>query len=257
MRILRRTIRLIGFSVVTAVFFSIRVAGKLVSFRNPARDRSNRLWVLRTWSRISLRLFGFSVAHVGTAPPTPALIVSNHLSYIDVMAISSLVDVVYVTKKDVSAWPIIGPIASSFAPIYVDRESVKDVVRVNDRISESLAGGENVVLFAEGTSSGGDDVLPMKASLLQAAARAQRPVYYASVTYRTAAHEPHPRDAVCWWRDMELIPHLVELLEIRAPSVLVTFGEQPIVAEQRKVLARKLHTAIQSIFTPVSQKGDV
>jgi 1-acyl-sn-glycerol-3-phosphate acyltransferase len=192
----------------------------------------------------------------GTPPAEPGLIVSNHLSYMDILAFSSVLDVVYVTKQDVRSWPVIGLIVSCFAPIFVDRESVRDVVRVSSRINESVTRGESVVLFAEGTSSRGDDVLEMKASLLQGAAADQQPVHYASISYRTPPDEPHPRNAVCWWRDMELLPHLLELLEIRSTVVLLTFGEKPIVADDRKVLATQLHAAVRSIFTPVDQEND-
>lgn len=253
MRLLRRVVRAPVFVLLIIGFFIIRLAGRLVSIGHPARDRANRYWVLRHWSRASLALFGFRRTTVGAPPPRPALIVANHLSYLDILALSSVVDAVFVTKLDVQSWPVIGFLVNAFAPIYINRESIHDVVRVSSRISDALERGESVILFAEGTSSGGEDILPLRASLLQGAAQERRPVHVASLTYATADHEPHPAEAVCWWRDMELLPHLFTLLEIRNPSVLVTFGEEPVVADDRKALARQLRDSLRSIFAPVNQ----
>src|SRR5262249_46056827 len=153
-------------------------------------DATFRARVLTFWSRWSARLIGMRIRVRGNPPAAPFFLVSNHLSYVDILAIASQAPCSFIAKAEISSWPIMGRLCLAVGTLVVERESKGDIPRVIARIESTLANGVGVVLFPEATSSKGAEVLPFRPSLLQAAARAKMPVSYASLSYRTAAGEP-------------------------------------------------------------------
>jgi 1-acyl-sn-glycerol-3-phosphate acyltransferase len=97
------------------------------------------------------------------------LLVANHLSYLDIVLLSSLTPCVFVAKNEVKDWPVFGWFARLAGTVFVDRNDRRDAARANELIRSALREGALVVLFPEGTSSNGSTVLPFKSSLLQAA----------------------------------------------------------------------------------------
>jgi 1-acyl-sn-glycerol-3-phosphate acyltransferase len=180
----------------------------------------------------------------GVPPKPPFLLVSNHLSYADIVLLATQVDCVFVAKRDVRSWPILGLIIESMGTIFIDRTSRRDVMRVNEQIDRALQAGDGVVLFAEGTSSPGARVLPLKPSLLNLVARKNHPVSYASITYSDPA--------VCWYGDMTFADHFFDLLKLPHFEATLVFGDVPVQETDRK-LARHLHQRIEEKFTPVME----
>jgi 1-acyl-sn-glycerol-3-phosphate acyltransferase len=181
----------------------------------------------------------------GAPPKPPFLLVSNHLSYVDVLVFASLLKCAFVARGDVANWPVIGSLCRGAATIFVDRDKRKDVARVNGLIGQAIGDGRGIVLFAEGTSTRGDAVLPFKSSLLEQAARADFAVSYAALGYRTREGEPPADLAVCWWGDMTFVKHVVSLLYLSEIKATVAFGAEPIRADDRKVLADRLWSAVR------------
>jgi 1-acyl-sn-glycerol-3-phosphate acyltransferase len=107
-----------------------------------------------------------------------------------------------------------------------------------------LDAGQGVLLFAEGTSSAGDRVLPFRSPLLEVAARGGIPVSYAGLRYRTGPGMPPAGEAVSWWRDVSLADHLFGLLRLPGFEAELVFGEEPLVGEERKDLALRLRSAV-------------
>jgi 1-acyl-sn-glycerol-3-phosphate acyltransferase len=93
--------------------------------------------------------------------PAGGLLVSNHLGYLDVLVLSAITPAVFVAKREIRNWPLVGLLASLAGTLFVDRERRVQVGRMNDDIQVTLAAGALVVLFAEGTSSNGQTVLPL------------------------------------------------------------------------------------------------
>ncbi len=149
--------------------------------------------------------------------PLSGLLVSNHLSYLDVLVLSSIRPCVFVAKRDVAAWPLFGWLARAAGTIFVDRKHRLSSPAVVGLVRDAIAGGSVVVLFPEGTSSDGSTVLPFKSALLESAVQLRCPVASASIQY--ALDDGSVADEVCYWRDMILLPHLFNLFfkrEIRA-----------------------------------------
>jgi 1-acyl-sn-glycerol-3-phosphate acyltransferase len=170
---------------------------------------------------------------------------------VDVVVFASQLDCLFVAKKDVESWPIIGSLCRSFGTIFIDRGNRRDLARVNREIAQALADGRGVILFAEGTSSNGSSVLTFRSSLLEAAAKRSFPVSYAAVSYRVLANDPPASRSVCWWGDMTFGAHFAELLRLRRIQAAVSFGSDGIRTDDRKVLAERLWLEVNRLFVPV------
>lgn len=212
--------------------------------------RSRQLWVVRTWARGLLRILRIRVTSQATPPSPPFLLVSNHLSYLDVIVLSSLVDTVFVAKREVRGWPLFGAAANAIGCIFVDRESPRDVIRVGEAMRDRYREGKGVALFAEGTSTDGSSVLELRPALLNWPASEKLPVHTAALSYHTRPGDPPASQSLCWWGDMPFLPHLAGVCRLGPSEARVTFGSRTVSAGGRKELAGALRSAILADFTP-------
>jgi 1-acyl-sn-glycerol-3-phosphate acyltransferase len=210
-----------------------------------------RSLILRKWAKATAALLKIRITAYGAPPCAPFFLVSNHLSYVDIIVLASQLCCSFIAKKDVARWPVIGLLCKSVGTIFIDRENRKDITRVNGQVEQALAEERGVVLFAEGTSSQGATVLPFKPGLLEPAARADSAVSYAALSYHVPDDETPPHLSVCWWGDMTFIKHLFGLLHLREIYATLIFGRDAIRDGDRKELARRLHAAVKQEFIPV------
>jgi 1-acyl-sn-glycerol-3-phosphate acyltransferase len=255
MRYARATFRLIALGGVMAGYYLRWLLGApfVFAFNSCARDWRNLNF--RGWALTSVRVMHLTI-NVRNQPPTgPFLMVSNHLSYVDIIVLGSQANCAFVAKSEVANWPIIGLICRTMDTIFIDRKSRKDIRRVMQRIDETLRRGLGVVLFAEGTSTNGQSVLPFKTSLLDFAARNHLPVHYASVGYVAPPGEHSADQSVCWWGDMTLPGHLFRLLQLPSFEASLVYGSEPVVADDRRVLAAKLWSAVSSELNSSSPRS--
>jgi 1-acyl-sn-glycerol-3-phosphate acyltransferase len=253
MKHLRAIVRALAFCLVTGVLYTLFVVGALVVAPFKQAAQSWRNCIFRSWAKALLAVLGIKLSVSGTRPAAPFFLVSNHLSYVDVIVFASQLDCVFIAKQEVASWPVLGAFCRGFNTIFVDRQRRGDVARVNQLIAQTLAAKSGVVLFPEGTSSPGACVLSFKASLLEAAAQTKQPVAYASVSYRTPAGQPPAHLAVCWWGEMTFLAHLYALFQLPEFEATLVFGAQTIQATDRKLLASQLWQAVSQQFTPVIQ----
>jgi 1-acyl-sn-glycerol-3-phosphate acyltransferase len=209
--------------------------------QRPVANRSKRAAWLRKTARRLTRVFGIQSFITGTVP-TEGMLICNHLSYLDIVVLASMAPCVFVAKRDVNGWPVFGWFARVAGTVFVNREQRAQVGEVAREITSALNEGNLVVLFPEGTSSGGESVLPFKSSLLEPAAREDRPLAVGFIRYEL--DDGDVSEEVCYWKDMTLAPHLLNLLSKR--SVRIHLGFQAIQEKpaDRKELARGLHREV-------------
>lgn len=171
--------------------------------------------------------------------------VCNHLSYLDVIVLSSIRPCVFVAKRNIAAWPLFGWLAQAAGTIFVDRERRLASADVVDLVREAVAGGLLVVLFPEGTSSDGSTLLPFKSALLESAVELRCPVAAAAIEY--SLDKGSVSDEVCYWRDMTLIPHLLNLFFKREIRSTCSFSLPRTRAGDRKEIAHELRDEIMSM----------
>lgn len=250
-RYLRVGTRLVGMGSTTAVIYTCWITGRALLGRRSPRRLRLRNAAVRSWARALSALMHMRIEVRGQAPAAPFFLVSNHLSYIDIIALATQLDCVFVAKSDIADWPVVGRLAKSVGTIFVDRTSFQDIPRVINLIEEAMDEGLGVILFPEGTSTSGDGVLPFSPALLEPAARSGLPVHYASISYRTPPEEMSARLAICWWGEMTFMPHFIGALGLKRFEAHIVFGEQPISDGNRKTLARRLRSAVSDQFAPV------
>ena len=204
--------------------------------------------LFRTWAKTMVWLFGLRLRVTGVPPKGPCLLVANHLSYVDVIVLAAQFDCLFVAKSEIATWPLFGFLSRWMNTIFIDRQRKRDLLRVNALLTEALAAGQTVVIFPEGTTTGGAAVLPFKSGLLEPAVRTGRGVAYASLSYRTDVTEAPASEAVCWWGEMEFVPHLLKLFALPSFTGALVFGAAPLRANDRKVLAKQLHVHVTDGF---------
>lgn len=249
---LRATCRLGAFLVWCVACFVLAALVQLLILVSPRVGIPVKRTLARCWARVICRIIGLRVEVHGTPPRPPYFLVSNHLSYVDIVTYMSVLPSVFVSKAEVARWPLLGPLSRMANTVYIDRQSKKDVVRVNSSIRDVLDRGEGLIMFPEGTSSRGREVLPFRSSLLQPAVSAGHPVSYASVSYATPAGAPPAEMSVCWWGDMTFGAHFWALLQLPSIEGSLCFGEHRLAAGSRHELARSLQAAVAECFRPVS-----
>lgn len=209
-------------------------------FEAPAllHSRAHRLHKLST---ALLEHFQVETRILGPAPHS-GLLVSNHVSFVDIMLLSAARPMVFVSKSDVMHWPVVGPIASAAGTIFVERSRRTDVARVNAALRHALDGGLLVTLFPEGTSSDGSLVLPFQPSLLQPAVDLRLAITPAHLRYLNP--DGTRADEVAYFGDRELGPCLADLIRRRSTVAEVQFGARLAPSGERKELARHLHSCV-------------
>lgn len=169
----------------------------------------------------------------------PVLLVSNHTSWIDIPVLSAVAPLSFIAKKEVGRWPFVSSLARLQRTVFVDRERRTAVGDTTNEIAERLRGGDTVVLFAEGTSSDGNTVLPFKTSLFAAVkppGKAGTPephgvdeavIQTISVVYTRLHGVPigrADRPLVGWYGDMEMQSHAWALLKAGPLDVQIRIG---------------------------------
>lgn len=250
-RLLRRYLRIALLSLVTGVFFAIlwTVFALLLPAQRQRRPARNAIF--RLWARVCLRVIGGRVRVEGSPPRAPFLLVCNHLSYVDIAVLASCADAWFVAKMEMRFWPLVGMLCRSVGTIFIDRQTSRDVLRVNRLIEDVLQNGYGVVIFPEGTSTQGFEVRRFRTSLLDHPARGGMPVHAAALTYSTPPGEPPANLSVCWWGDVPLFTHAQRLFELRRFDAVVRFSPHAVSASDRKELAARLHSEVERIFEPV------
>jgi 1-acyl-sn-glycerol-3-phosphate acyltransferase len=198
------------------------------------------LWLQRHSRRV-LKIFKLEVRVSGPVP-TRGLLVSNHLGYLDIFVLASIAPAVFVAKREIESWPIIGWLTRMAGTLFVDREHRVQVGQVNDEIQAALDRGALVVLFPEGGSSNGQTVLPFKSSLLEPAAQSTNPISVSAIQY--AIEDGDVVQEVCYWGDHTFFPHLLNLLGKRAVRATVRFAPVQRTGADRKQLAVQLREEI-------------
>ncbi|MCW1968778.1 MAG: 1-acyl-sn-glycerol-3-phosphate acyltransferase [Anaerolineae bacterium] len=247
---LRIVLRLIAFLAVTVGVYLIWSAGQLVCLHAHQRRLAWRNWAFGTWARLMCRVIGLRVSQRGPLPKPPFLLVTNHLSYLDVIVIAAQVNCTLVAKQQVATWPLLGAMARRIGIIFLDRANIADVSRTGEVMRSAIQDGQGVVLFPEGTSSPGQRVLPFYSPLFEPVVRLGLPVSYASLSYRSPAPARPAHLNVCWWGDMTFLDHLLGLFALPYVEADVHFGAAPVYDGDRKRLAKRLHAEINQIFIP-------
>ena len=240
-------------AMVVALMALPLLATAFLSNRNRRRVRG---FFFTLWGRLVLRCLGAKLTVSGTPPAPgqkPLFFVSNHLSYFDIPVLAAVRPLTFVSKDDVRDWPAIGLLTRFMGTVFVDRTRPLDSGGLVDLLVRELAAGGRTMIFPEGTSTKGEDLLPFKTALLEAAVRAKAYVQPMTILYKGFGDRrltPRDRDAICWYDDMEFGPHAWDLCSRRGLRIEVIYGPVIGPGPNRKKLALLARDAVMSNFRP-------
>jgi 1-acyl-sn-glycerol-3-phosphate acyltransferase len=216
---------------------------KVLGVPEKARSEARARWMQSVASRLQ-RVLHVEVDVQGPVP-VRGLLISNHLSYVDIMVFAAHMPVVFISKSEVARWPIFGWYARKAGSLFVRRDQRADAARLGEEMRAVLELGRVLILFPEGTSSDGQTVLPFKSSLFAPVAGTKEPLTAAHIQYTLA--DGNPGEDVCYWGDMTMGPHLINLLGKKSVQARVRFSRLNDASADRKELARQLHAEVMKL----------
>lgn len=175
--------------------------------------------------------------------PSRGLLISNHLSYLDIPVLSATTPAIFVSKREVKFWPVFGQFAQMAGTLFVDRKRRLRVGEMNSEIQDALDAGALVALFPEGTSSNGETVLPFKSALLEPAVNQRHHIFVVCIQYALDDGGDAGKE-ICYWGDDTFFPHMLNLLSKRGVQATVRFEPFRMETGDRKELARQLRDAV-------------
>ena len=237
-----RLVKMLAGAVVSAVdYASLK--------RDERRSQAGRArWLQRTSAR-ALRALRIEVEPPETVPSS-VMLAPNHVSYLDILVISSISPTVFVARAEVKGWPLFGWFAQRAGTLFLRREVRGDVAKVGSELAPVIEQGLNLVVFLEGTSTDGTGVRAFRSSMLAPAVREGWPVCPVALHYEV----PPGHDAsveVAWWGTMPFLPHLVGLAGLRWVRADVKVGSLIRGASDRKALARALQGEVEAMLRKV------
>lgn len=253
MRHLRAWLRLVGLALAIGSCTVGWLLCRLVTRKGSRRQLAAHYFWTRAWARSIFAVLGIRVRVEGAPPTRPFVLVSNHLSYLDILAYWSCAQAQFLSKAQVAGWPVFGWLARMLGTVFLDRTRRSDLKKASAEAVAHLEAGCGLLFFPEGTSTSGYQVLPFKPGLFQVAIEADLPVHVASIGYATPPGSPAAPEAVCWWGDMDFAPHLYRLLQIPRVEARIRFHPEPVpVHADRKEMARAAHTRCVEVFERVA-----
>lgn len=257
MRQLIACFKLILFGLtLTSYFIAAGVVTLIIKDSFSRRKMLTRL--IARYARFTCSFMGLHVYPLGTMVQTDsALIVGNHLSYLDIIAHASLRSSCFVTSVEIRDTPILGEICKMAACVFVERRNRDNLSKEISEVSESLKNGINVTIFPEATSTNGDEVLRFKRPLFQAAIDANTPIIPVTINYEKIDGkiiDLNNRDDVCWYGDMDFFPHLWRVLNLKRVDINIIFHDVISPNSNSSDLAEQSHQVVSSSYDNFEQR---
>ena len=208
-------------------------------------SKSQQDKVIQFWCRRLLSIFKIEVELIGVREnlfnQKKYLMVSNHISWLDIIVIQSIKPSIFVAKSDVASWPLFGWVAQMTGTIFIRREKVSDIKKALKKMKRRLI-KRSVCIFPEGTSTNGRYVLPFKSNLFQSSIDSNKSILPISISYREANAYT---DKVAFIDDMSLIDSIIKIKNGNHIKVIVDVMQPIRPRSNRKELASYAHEMIQ------------
>jgi 1-acyl-sn-glycerol-3-phosphate acyltransferase len=242
-RALGRSVRLVGMFV---------RAGTELAVKRPKTREARADWLHRFCAR-AVRGMGIEVSVQGAFPERGAVI-SNHLSYLDIVVYASLHPCVFVSKAEIERWPVVGWMTTMSGTVYVARGHGGSAMKARQGMQAAVDAGLPVVFFPEGTTTNGREMLKFHSGLLAQAMEGGAAITAAYVRYSLGAGngaQATVEDDVCYWGERDMLGHIFTFLGLRGVKAQVRFAEEPIAFSDgglhRKQAAVEARAAVKAL----------
>jgi lyso-ornithine lipid O-acyltransferase len=209
------------FALVATVHLWISILGLPYRWKIVSRLNRNFTLLLRLILGIKVTVAGDE----GQLERGGYVIIANHMSYVDGIVLGSIFPILFVSKREVKNWPIVGQWNVLCGTIFINRQRKGLVGALIRELTRKLKQEANILLFPEGTSTNGEKMLPFQTVPLAAPLRSRSIIVPVTLTYKTIDDRPVSaanRDRVYWYGDMEFVSHFWNLLGLRSVEALVT-----------------------------------
>lgn len=219
-----------------------------ISVRFPRVGAEQREMLVQAWAVQLLALWGIHLKVLGQPVVSgPALMVSNHISWLDILVIHAARYCRFVSKSDIRSWPMLGALATGAGTLYIERTRRKDALRMVRDMADAMKQGDVVAVFPEGTTSDGRELLPFHANLIQAAIAAEAPVQPMSLKF-VDARTGEMTLAPCYIGDDTLLVSVWRTLTAAPITAVVHFGQaQTANGRDRRQWAHDLRASVQAL----------
>ena len=242
------------FCIIFLFFYGLIIAGivfpvlHFICSANKAKSKRDRLKI--HWLKVFSSIMKLSVIREGELPKDGALLISNHISWLDIIVIGQYLPVYFVAKSDISSWPIIGYLSRQGGTIFIRRGNKKSIKETTEKMIWVLKQNSNIVAFPEGTTTSGNEVLSFHTSLFQPALLTKSVIQPVVIQYEGAAKHQAP----CIGED-DFVRHLIKMLCLDKVEVRLSF--LPVI----KSLGKDRHTvcaeAREKIYEKISESSPV
>lgn len=220
----------------------------IVLLRFPSLDIAGRQQRIQWWAAGLLEHMGLALEVDGRVTAGGKLIVANHISWLDIVAIHAVCPQArFVSKADVKSWPLIARLVDSAGTLYLARERKRDAMRVVHQMAAALFAGDTVAVFPEGTTADGRTLLPFHANLLQAAISTESRIQPVALRFSDRAHAVSP--AAEFLGKTTLVQSLWRVAAADGMTVHVTLLPPRATAHaDRRALAQTLREDIEAVL---------
>lgn len=212
MKFLRLVFRIPGFIIVTMFFALLGLLLKLLGFSHSVVFKV----AFRPWQKVMVKLLNVKITVQGHIPAEPAIIMANHRSYVDVLMLLSPIPAVFVAKASVKKWPIVGLGGNALDTLWVNRESKDSRRETRDQLRDRLVQNKSVIIFPEGTTNRGPEVLDLKPGMFHTVADGGFKIIPLAIEYKNAD--------IAWVDDQTFVPHFCEQFSKPKIEVLIKYG---------------------------------
>ncbi len=245
--VVRAAIRVALLLVVTSAYYGVFLIHRYVSADRLGRYAAALYWSQK-WAKAFGRIAGMRVGVKGSPPPAGSLLCPNHLGYADILAIAATTRSFFVSRADAADWPLVGALVRRSEQILVSRKRDRGLGATAKQITERLAAGLSVCVFLEGTSTGGDGILPFLPALLQPAIDSGAPVTPVALRWSSPDPAVVVAEDVAYWKDHRFPVHFWRLMGLKGTRVEIVFGQPYLPHGDRKRLAAELHRQVTQLW---------
>jgi 1-acyl-sn-glycerol-3-phosphate acyltransferase len=176
---------------------------------------------IQRWMKRLCQILGLKVSTSGTPKPYfGTLIVANHISWLDIIALASIRHATFMSKSEVKSWPVFGLLARASGTLFIERHNKTALVQAVDAIAELLEQGQTVVIFPEGTTSEGTDVGPFYSGLFNAALKTRCLVQPVAISY---TRDQQRDDIAPYTLNDNFVIHLLRIMQQDSTHIHVDF----------------------------------
>ncbi|MSP86635.1 MAG: 1-acyl-sn-glycerol-3-phosphate acyltransferase [Methylotenera sp.] len=226
----------------------------VVTLMFPVGTKHFKLGLIKWWCTHLLDIFNVSVISLGHSPPSYKtasnhMIIANHISWVDIHAINSILPLTFLAKSDIKSWPVFGYLVSKGNAIFLERGKRHHATRIVDITTRSLKAGDNLCLFPEGTTTDGTAIMPFKGSVIQSAIDAHSIIWPVAIRYPRT--DGSINTEVAYAGDTTMAQSIQQVLLQKNPVIELHFLAPIVTAElaDQDKNRRDLTRYIQSLIT--------